>query len=138
LSLQKKNIGIISEIYTPEDSDLDARRERVVSTTPRPLYPRERSGTHCTRGWVGPMAGLDVCEKSRPHRDFFLLTVKYTYIVPAFYKLYDKSTHLRHVPRLSMNGAITLLPVYAFTAWAGTALPFSARAIKLHLSSVGF
>jgi hypothetical protein len=39
----------------------------VVSTTPRPLYPREIPGTHCTGGWVGPRAGLDVCEKSRPH-----------------------------------------------------------------------
>jgi hypothetical protein len=43
----------------------------VVSTTPRPFYPRERPGTHCTGGWVGPRAGLDVCEKSRPHRIFF-------------------------------------------------------------------
>jgi hypothetical protein len=25
----------------------------VVSTAPRPLYPRERPGTHCTGGWVG-------------------------------------------------------------------------------------
>ena len=25
----------------------------VVSSTPRPLYPRERPGTHCTGGWVG-------------------------------------------------------------------------------------
>jgi hypothetical protein len=41
----------------------------MVSTTPRPLYPRERPGTHCTGGWMGPRAGLDVCEKSRPHRD---------------------------------------------------------------------
>ena len=30
----------------------------VVSTTPRPLYTRERPGTHCTGGWVGPRAGL--------------------------------------------------------------------------------
>jgi hypothetical protein len=49
--------------------DLGARREWVVSTTPRPLYPREIPGTHCTGGWVGPRAGLDVCEKFRPHRD---------------------------------------------------------------------
>jgi hypothetical protein len=42
----------------------------MVSTTPWPLYPRERPGTHCTGGWVGPRAGLDVCEKSRPHRDY--------------------------------------------------------------------
>jgi hypothetical protein len=41
----------------------------VVSTTPRPLYPRERPSTHCTGGWVGPRAGLDVCEKSHPHWD---------------------------------------------------------------------
>jgi hypothetical protein len=41
----------------------------VVSTMPRLLYPRERPGTHCTRGRVGPRAGLDMCEKSRPHRD---------------------------------------------------------------------
>ena len=37
-----------------------------VSTTPQPLYPRERPGTHCTGGWVDPRAGLDGCEKSRP------------------------------------------------------------------------
>jgi hypothetical protein len=49
--------------------DLGARRGWVVSTTPRPLYPRERPGIHCTGGWVGPRAGLDVCEKSHPHRD---------------------------------------------------------------------
>ena len=41
----------------------------MVSTTPRPLYPRERPGTHCTGGWVGPRAGLERCGKSRPHRD---------------------------------------------------------------------
>jgi hypothetical protein len=51
--------------------DLGARRGCVVSTRPRPLYPRELPVTHCTGGWVDPMAGLDVCEKSRPYRDFF-------------------------------------------------------------------
>jgi hypothetical protein len=52
--------------------DVGARKEWVVSTTARPLYPRERPGTHCTRGWVGPRVGLDVCEKFHPHPDFFL------------------------------------------------------------------
>jgi hypothetical protein len=28
--------------------------------------PRQRPGTHCVGGWVGPRAGLDGCEKSRP------------------------------------------------------------------------
>jgi hypothetical protein len=49
--------------------NLGTRRGWVVSTTPWPLYPRERPGTHSTEGWVGPRASLDVCEKSRPHRD---------------------------------------------------------------------
>jgi hypothetical protein len=33
---------------------LGAGRGWVVSTTPRPLYPRERPVTHCTGNWVGP------------------------------------------------------------------------------------
>ena len=42
----------------------------VVSTTPRPLYPRERPGTHCTGDGVGPRAGLDGWGKSRPPSGF--------------------------------------------------------------------
>jgi hypothetical protein len=49
--------------------DPGAGREWVVSITPRLLYPWERPGTHYTGGWVGPRTGLDVCEKSSPHRD---------------------------------------------------------------------
>jgi hypothetical protein len=41
---------------------LGVRMGWVVSTTPRPLHPWERPGTHCTGGWVGPRAGLDLCE----------------------------------------------------------------------------
>jgi len=41
----------------------------VVNATPRPLYPRERPGTHCIGGWVGLRDGLDWCRKSRLHRD---------------------------------------------------------------------
>ena len=29
----------------------------------------KRPGTHCIGGWVGPRAGQDGCEKSRPQRD---------------------------------------------------------------------
>ena len=36
---------------------------------PAVLYPRERPGTYCTGGWVGPRAGLGRCGKSRSHRD---------------------------------------------------------------------
>jgi hypothetical protein len=44
----------------------------VVNTTLRPLYPRERPGTHSIGGWVGPWVGLDGCGQSRPHRDSIL------------------------------------------------------------------
>jgi len=33
---------------------------------PTALYPRERPGTHCTGGWVGPRAGLDARKISSP------------------------------------------------------------------------
>jgi hypothetical protein len=42
----------------------------VVNATHRPLYTRDRPGTHCTRGWVGPRAGLDVWGKSRLRTGF--------------------------------------------------------------------
>ena len=38
----------------------------LVISTPRPLYPRERPGTHCIGGYVGSRAGLNGCGKSRP------------------------------------------------------------------------
>jgi hypothetical protein len=40
------------------------------------IYPRQRPGTHCTGSWVGPTAGLDRYEKSRPHRDYDPRTVQ--------------------------------------------------------------
>jgi hypothetical protein len=33
------------------------------------LPPGKRPGTHCTRGWVGPRAGLEGAENLAPHRD---------------------------------------------------------------------
>jgi hypothetical protein len=32
----------------------------VIDGTPRPLYPRERRGSHCIGGWLGPLpSGFD-------------------------------------------------------------------------------
>ena len=47
-------------------------------STPRPgrFNPRERPGTHCTGGWVGPRAGLDGCGKSRSPPGFDPRTVQ--------------------------------------------------------------
>jgi len=35
---------------------------------PGRFTPREKPGTHCIEGWVGPKASVDRCGKSRPHR----------------------------------------------------------------------
>ena len=47
----------------------------VQRHTPAAL-PRERPGTHCTGGWVGPRAGLDRCRKFRPPQGFDPRTVQ--------------------------------------------------------------
>ena len=47
--------------------DRGTRRGWVVSSTPRSHFlPRERPGTLCTGGWVGPRAGLDGRKISYP------------------------------------------------------------------------
>jgi hypothetical protein len=74
--------------------DLGARRVWVVSTTPRPLYPREISGNHCTGDWVGPRAGLDVCEKSHPHRDFLIL---FSFILRSINPQQSNKQDIEHV-----------------------------------------
>jgi len=38
--------------------------------------PRERPGTRCTGGWVGPRAGLDGCGKNLPPPGFDRRTVQ--------------------------------------------------------------
>jgi hypothetical protein len=48
----------------------------VVNDKPQPLYPRERPGTHCIGGWVGPMTGLDGSGKSRPPPGFDPQTIQ--------------------------------------------------------------
>jgi len=48
----------------------------VVNATLRPLYARERLGTQCIGGWVGPKARLGGCGKSRPPQGFDPRTVQ--------------------------------------------------------------
>jgi hypothetical protein len=62
----KGPVGSRLELYV--SFTLGARWGWVVTATPRPFYSRERPGTHCIGGWLGPRAGLDGCGKSRPHR----------------------------------------------------------------------
>jgi hypothetical protein len=46
--------------------DLGSRGRWVVSITPRPLYPLERPGTHCTEGWAGPRASITCAKNLAP------------------------------------------------------------------------
>jgi len=60
---------------------------------PAAFYPRERPGTHCSGGWVGPRVALDGCGKSQPLPGFDPRTVqpvasRYTdSAIPAHQKL---------------------------------------------------
>jgi hypothetical protein len=55
----------------------------VVNATPRPLYPRERPGTHCIGGWVVLKAGEEnlastgVRSPNRPARSELLYRLSY-------------------------------------------------------------
>jgi hypothetical protein len=65
--LRRPRSGIEVKLYS--FFNLGARWGCVVNVTPRPIYPRERPGTHCIGGCVGPRAGLGGNGKSHPHRD---------------------------------------------------------------------
>jgi hypothetical protein len=46
-----------------------------VNATPQPLYPRERPGTDCIGGWVGPRAGLGRCGEANKEAMQFNLII---------------------------------------------------------------
>ena len=56
--------------------DHGTRRGEGSASRPGRFLPRERSGTHCTGGWVGPRAGLDRCGKISPPPGFDTQTVQ--------------------------------------------------------------
>jgi hypothetical protein len=76
--------------------DLGARRGWVVSTTPLPLYPRERPGTHCTGGWVGPRA-VWTCAKNLASTGIFL-NCSNSIIITEFYLMYSTALIVVCVP----------------------------------------
>jgi len=62
---------------------------------PAALYPRERPGTHCTGGWVGPRAGLDYSEgtefKCRRADWLSSLTFFWSHLqIPGYTSNYDR------------------------------------------------
>jgi len=81
-------------------SNLGAGKLWVVNATPRPLYPRERPGTHCIGGWVIHRAGLDEKKKSLPPP------------APSF-RSPDDSARSESLYRLSYPGH-RVFPVYSY------------------------
>ena len=78
----------------------------VVNATPRPLYPRERPGTHSTGDWVGPRVSLDRCGKSRLSQGFDPRNVQ---PVANRYTVYAFSAHFLSVKKFYRNKQYTLL-----------------------------
>ena len=70
----------------------------VVSTTPRPLYPRERPGTHCTGGWVGPKGRSGRVRKFSP---------------PTGIRSPDRPARSESLYRLSYRGPLFILVLTA-------------------------
>ena len=120
-------------------SALDGVGSRDASAA---FTPRERQGTHCTGGWVGPRAGLDRCGKSRPPpgfdpRTFQSVESRYTdWVIPAP----DWGKHLTlktaECLRLRNDGVIPPLSYTSFSPWC-IHLPLYCRCSKprLHESS---
>jgi hypothetical protein len=56
-----RDLYLTTHNYAP----IGIRTRSAIGTGPRLLYPRERPGTHCKGGWIGPRASLEGCRKSR-------------------------------------------------------------------------
>ena len=72
-STAHRGSGGIALLFLDHATRKGVRGQRYA---PAALYPGERPGTHCTRGWVGPRAGLDMCGNFRPPPGFDPRTVQ--------------------------------------------------------------
>ena len=73
--------------------------------TPRPanLPAGKRHRTDCMGVWVGTRAGPDGCEKSRPHRDFFVLSCTLNVLHPFLLLCLDYPATQHPCPRRNSN-----------------------------------
>ena len=60
----------------------------VVNARLRPLYSRERPGTHCMGGWMDSRAGLDGCGKSRQPPGFDSINKRQIIYIFAHFAIY--------------------------------------------------
>ena len=106
-----------------------------VSTTPRPLYSRERPGTHCTGGWVGPRAGLDGRGISRPPPGFDPRTVQP--VASRLYRLSYAGRHTRLERLIKSTNNLSHKSRYLDDTWTGN-LPHGGADIQTNTKAVGW
>ena len=111
--------------------------EWVVSSTPRPFYPGEIPGTHCTGCWVDPTAGVDGCGKSRPPSGFDPRTIQpvassYTDSYPGPFRYSKLVNHVplyEHIPSFVHpycgDVLFLVLPVVAVFQMHDGTIPFA-------------
>ena len=72
------------DVYLYSFFKLGARLGWVANATPRPLYPRERPGTHCIGGWNGHRNSLD----GRGKKSYIGLRVNYPLCLSVWIRLH--------------------------------------------------
>ena len=95
--------------------DRGTRRRWVFSSTPRPLYPRNRSGTHFARGWVGPRAGLDGRKISSP------TGIRFRTVQPVAQSRYRLSYRFRDITTVKLKFVTTVNTVLSSPLLISTA-----------------
>ena len=84
---------------------------------PAALYPRERPGTHCTGGWVGPRAGVERWKISSPPGFDPWPSRPYSVAIPnELHGLHIQTILLINAILSSQNKVIHLLSAYTITA----------------------
>ena len=91
--------------------------------------PRERPGTRCIGGWVGHMAGLDRCGKSRPPSG--MQSPSHPAPNESLYRLSYPSPHLPHGGPLKSRKLETLTCYSAYINPLTPNDPFSGRTAPL-------
>jgi hypothetical protein len=72
----RRPLGRVGKYFYSVFRPLHYKGVRGQRHAPAAFYLRERPGTRCTGGWVGPRAGLDRCGKISPPPGFDPLTVQ--------------------------------------------------------------
>jgi len=88
------------------------RGEGSASCPGRSFPRRERPGTHCTGGWLGPRNGLDRCVKSRPPPGFDPRT--FQPVASSYTDYANRPTQVTEGPHYSLRAQLRAALAYAY------------------------